>query len=638
MLISKKTNYLKFSFLIIFIIVLFFPVNSINSQNEEITISGWYYGTQSSVPSAAAIPYSIGTNGKYEAKNGYAEEECKQRRKEEILSDYTKKLGETNVDISNCFNLTKKGDINIYISNQDILEKQSSWLNIKDIVEKGQEIEIWWSMYHLKDPKSSDSYYVKAHSSKAACEEFLKNIDELIDIKCSKEKPTKPEFDKFGNIINSSKPTDPKLNYTPLAEIPPFLSGELNLTPNCDSQGKCTPGLGFAGYINILIRIFIGVCAVLAMIMIVMAGVQYMTSGLSSSKQAAKQTMTSAILGLILALGAWAILNTINPNLLDVSLGNLKKVSIEVGGDDLATSFEPLSVEILNKFGIHCPTKGGQNELPKISESFVGKVTYSQNKRGTASDKTIYLDCSSYVLQVYKCAGLDTKNWYNTATMFPGAIKIENLKGTKINNNYDLKTGDLLGWMSSKENGGSPNESSGHVVMYYGNNQQIEVSIPEDALNIGVKTGRSINFYNNKEQRLKYLIKAQDVGTSSSTSSATTQQEAETFTVTGGKTGYGDAQGSTDPYYMITIKMTTDVKSNIEYKLSTDVSPPIGVPPNKCFLDFCNKSITFSDKTYTIEVTKDQYDNYKNKKVVFNIKKARKELKPLLNQNQLTFN
>ena len=52
--------------------------------------------------------------------------------------------------------------------------------------------------------------------------------------------------------------------------------------------------------------------------MIVMGGMEYMTSELVHSKEAGKEKIVHALLGLVIALGAWALLNTINPNLLNL--------------------------------------------------------------------------------------------------------------------------------------------------------------------------------------------------------------------------------------------------------------------------------------------------------------------------------
>ena len=78
-------------------------------------------------------------------------------------------------------------------------------------------------------------------------------------------------------------------------------------------------------YLNVILKIFIGICAVLAMVMIVLGGIEYMTSELISSKESGKKKITGAIFGLILALGSYALLNTINPKLLitDVKIGDV---------------------------------------------------------------------------------------------------------------------------------------------------------------------------------------------------------------------------------------------------------------------------------------------------------------------------
>lgn len=69
-------------------------------------------------------------------------------------------------------------------------------------------------------------------------------------------------------------------------------------------------------YLNFMIILFIGICAVMSIVMIVVGGLEYMTSELVHSKEAGKEKIEHALLGLIIALGAWALLNTINPNLL----------------------------------------------------------------------------------------------------------------------------------------------------------------------------------------------------------------------------------------------------------------------------------------------------------------------------------
>src|SRR3989338_8816730 len=108
----------------------------------------------------------------------------------------------------------------------------------------------------------------------------------------------------------------PDLNYHFLAPLPCEPG-----TPDCDSSGKLITFYPagenkIGGYLNVMIRIFIGICAVLAVIMIVVGGIEYMMSELISNKENGRHRITGAIFGLVLALGAWTLLNTINPDLL----------------------------------------------------------------------------------------------------------------------------------------------------------------------------------------------------------------------------------------------------------------------------------------------------------------------------------
>ncbi|MEK7539163.1 MAG: pilin [Patescibacteria group bacterium] len=83
-----------------------------------------------------------------------------------------------------------------------------------------------------------------------------------------------------------------------------------------DSQGNVDTMSGLGAYLNPMIKLFIGLCAVLSVVMIVVGGLEYMTSELPGNKEAGKKRIMGAILGLLIALGAYALLFTINPDLL----------------------------------------------------------------------------------------------------------------------------------------------------------------------------------------------------------------------------------------------------------------------------------------------------------------------------------
>ena len=73
-------------------------------------------------------------------------------------------------------------------------------------------------------------------------------------------------------------------------------------------------------YFKYIYQIGLGIVGIAALIMIVIGGIIYMTSaGNASQKSEAKDRITNAILGLILALSAYLILYTINPDLVKLT-------------------------------------------------------------------------------------------------------------------------------------------------------------------------------------------------------------------------------------------------------------------------------------------------------------------------------
>lgn len=131
-------------------------------------------------------------------------------------------------------------------------------------------------------------------------------------------------------------PVDP--NYTFLAPlpcadgVPGCVGGKLITFDPTSKKGETNTNLG--KYLNIMIRIIIGLCAVAAVAMIVIGGIQYMTSELMSSKEDGKERMKGAVWGLIIVLGSYALLYTINPDLLnsDVEIQDVT-IYVDLSGD-----------------------------------------------------------------------------------------------------------------------------------------------------------------------------------------------------------------------------------------------------------------------------------------------------------------
>ncbi len=80
-------------------------------------------------------------------------------------------------------------------------------------------------------------------------------------------------------------------------------------------------------YLNMIFKIAIGLCGALAVIMIVVYGIAYMGDESVFGKTEAKHKIMGSIFGLLLALGAYVLLNTINPDFVNGGL-KLKQLNV----------------------------------------------------------------------------------------------------------------------------------------------------------------------------------------------------------------------------------------------------------------------------------------------------------------------
>jgi amino acid transporter len=93
--------------------------------------------------------------------------------------------------------------------------------------------------------------------------------------------------------------------YQPLATIP-------GLTDTI--QGEVSNG-NISRFFSQLYNFGVAAAAGLAVIMVIWGGIEYITSVAGEGKSGGKERITSAILGLLLALGSYVILKTINVDL-----------------------------------------------------------------------------------------------------------------------------------------------------------------------------------------------------------------------------------------------------------------------------------------------------------------------------------
>jgi hypothetical protein len=104
-------------------------------------------------------------------------------------------------------------------------------------------------------------------------------------------------------------------DYTVLTPVPGVTSCEGN-TDN--PSANCTTNL--ETYLPGVFKLSIGIAAIMAFVMITFGGIMYATSDAITGKSAGRQYVEDAIWGLLLVIGAWALLNTINPDILKFQL------------------------------------------------------------------------------------------------------------------------------------------------------------------------------------------------------------------------------------------------------------------------------------------------------------------------------
>ncbi len=114
-------------------------------------------------------------------------------------------------------------------------------------------------------------------------------------------------------------------DYTVLVPLP-------GTTKSCGAgaNGVTTCTTNWNTYLQGAFKLSIGIAAGMAFVMITFGGIIYATSDAITGKSQGKEYIENALWGLLLVIGAWVILNTINPNILNFNL-NIDKPTITYG-------------------------------------------------------------------------------------------------------------------------------------------------------------------------------------------------------------------------------------------------------------------------------------------------------------------
>ncbi len=249
---------------------------------------------------------------------------------------------------------------------------------------------------------------------------------------------------QVNNVAPIVIPKDENL-YKMLAPI-----GDITCMDSTGQDPNCIPN-DIGKYLNMLFKLGIGVCAFLAVLMLIINGITYMGDESVFGKTEAKSKMFGAILGLLIALGAWALLNTINPNLngtggisisaataetlVPTSGGGYYGVSVGAAGDPNAnkniTTYDTFLQAAAQKYGLSCTLiksfmyaeSGGVNGLtsPSGAQGLIQLMpaTFAQQNVGTnpMDPQTNIMAAASYLskLQSTGCNGVATSTVCNAS-------------------------------------------------------------------------------------------------------------------------------------------------------------------------------------------------------------------------------
>lgn len=139
-------------------------------------------------------------------------------------------------------------------------------------------------------------------------------------------------------------------------------------------------------FVNYILRLCLAVCAFLIFGIMVWAGYEYITSSGDPSKNSdSKARIIQAFLGMLILLGAFLILNTINPELTKLKLDtNTSGVIVQGTGEE--TILVPVAIENMGAQKTHiADSQGNLTQVPFVPELIKIPVSYR-----TSTEITLY--------------------------------------------------------------------------------------------------------------------------------------------------------------------------------------------------------------------------------------------------------
>ncbi len=201
----------------------------------------------------------------------------------------------------------------------------------------------------------------------------------------------------FGGVVNFAYAVD-NSSYIPLAPLPRTIDdkGQVNLNT----------------YIPGIFNLAIGIAGVLAVLMIVIGGVEYMTTDAIGGKTEGKERINNALWGLLLVLVSWILLHTINPRLTIFDL-NVADQKIVANKDVVDIEYVGTGLELDNRESHDTQSVVGRDG--RTYTASVTKTTYTHEGDGKSyKEVEVYMDNKYDTYQTTKntdVKGVVTMEW-----------------------------------------------------------------------------------------------------------------------------------------------------------------------------------------------------------------------------------
>ena len=139
---------------------------------------------------------------------------------------------------------------------------------------------------------------------------------------------------------------------------------------NIDPTGKLNVSTGVGDYIKGIIKLIMGLIGVFAVLMVVVGGIEYMSTIQVGEKEGAKNRIINALGGVVLALASYLILNTINPNLVNITVSAPQAV-LELGEEGLESDDSTLVVpsDTQSNISVAVPSGSAQDLAKQILQN-----------------------------------------------------------------------------------------------------------------------------------------------------------------------------------------------------------------------------------------------------------------------------